>query len=141
MKKVKRNTLAFKILLGVVVIHLAAVAMSIHWALPAATQYAAHYLCVQALAGHRDALQVFKHEVEPLNPLFKLVYFSLDEQRALIRASGLGFMRPATAIYQPGFGCVVFLENKIDKLELQPAVQEEYLPERLEAAREIRAAT
>ncbi|MDE1715953.1 serine hydrolase [Chromobacterium amazonense] len=92
-----------------------------YWAVPAATGYAAHYLCVQTLVSGRNPDKVFEREVKPINPLFNLVSFNVDRRSSTVAASGLGLMREATALYRPGLGCTVVAGTPLADLRQQAA--------------------
>lgn len=97
------------------------VAGLLYWSLPVATGYAAHYLCTQTLIADREPDGVFRREVAPINPLLRLVRFHVDKVQATVRATGLGFIRPATALYRPGLGCTLIVATNAESLNRQSA--------------------
>ncbi|CDG82044.1 beta-lactamase family protein [Janthinobacterium agaricidamnosum NBRC 102515 = DSM 9628] len=106
----------WKSLAAVVVLLLLAGAAALYWAMPVASGYAAHYLCTQALVAGRDADVVFRREVAPINPLLRMVSYQVDRSLATVRASGLGFIRPVSALYRPGLGCTLMVDTDVATL-------------------------
>ena len=113
--------LIWKGVMAIALLLLLAAAAALYWAMPAATGYAAHYLCTQSLVAGRDADAVFRREVEPINPLLLLVRYRVDRSRATVRAAGLGFIRPVSALYRPGLGCTLLVGTDAATLIRQAA--------------------
>ncbi|MCA8256647.1 beta-lactamase family protein [Burkholderia sp. AU31624] len=112
-----RVAAAFKMLAATAVLLLVIAAGLLYWALPAATGYASHYLCVRALAGgDGDARALFAREVKPINPLFNFVTYRIDRARQTVEAAGLGVLRSTVALYRPGLGCTIAPAGAIDAL-------------------------
>ncbi|VWC83482.1 beta-lactamase [Burkholderia lata] len=115
-----RVAAAFKILAATVVLLLVIAAGLLYWALPAATGYASHYLCVRTLAGgDGDARALFAREVKPINPLFKFVTYRIDRARQTVEAAGPGGLRSTVALYRPGLGCTIAPADAIDALRAE----------------------
>lgn len=118
-----RIATAFKILAAVVVLLLAIAVGLLYWALPAATGYASHYLCVRVLAvgdgKDVDARTVFAREVKPINLLFNFVTYRIDRARKTVEAAGLGVLRSKIALYRPGLGCTIAPADALDALRAE----------------------
>ncbi|MGY6236451.1 serine hydrolase domain-containing protein [Burkholderia ambifaria] len=115
-----RVAAVFKMLAVTVVLLLVIAAGLLYWALPAATGYASHYLCVRVLAGgDGDARTLFSREVKPINPSFNLVTYRIDRARQTVEAAGLGVLHSAVALYRPGLGCTIAPADAIDALRAQ----------------------
>ncbi|UTV59931.1 serine hydrolase domain-containing protein [Burkholderia arboris] len=110
----------FKMLAATAVLLLVIAAGVLYWALPAATGYASHYLCVRVLAGgDGNARAVFAREVKPINPLFNFVTYRIDRARQTVEAAGLGVLRATVALYRPGLGCTLAPADALDALRIQ----------------------
>ncbi|VWC15785.1 beta-lactamase [Burkholderia arboris] len=115
-----RVATVFKMLAATAVLLLVIAAGVLYWALPAATGYASHYLCVRVLAGgDGNARAVFAREVKPINPLFNFVTYRIDRARQTVEAAGLGVLRATVALYRPGLGCTIAPADALDALRIQ----------------------
>ncbi|MGT0250548.1 serine hydrolase domain-containing protein [Burkholderia pyrrocinia] len=115
-----RIATVFKRLAATAVVLLVIAAVVLYWALPAATGYASHYLCVRVLAGgDGNARAVFTREVKPINLLFNFVTYRIDGARQTVEAAGLGVLRSTVALYRPGLGCTIAPADAIDALRVQ----------------------
>ncbi|MBY8608729.1 MAG: serine hydrolase [Burkholderia sp.] len=115
-----RVATVFKMLAATAVLLLVIAAGVLYWALPAATGYASHYLCVRVLAGgDGNARAVFAREVKPINPLFNFVTYRIDRARQTVEAAGLGVLHATVALYRPGLGCTIAPADALDALRVQ----------------------
>ena len=122
-----RVAAAFKMFAATAVLLLVIAAGLLYWALPAATGYASHYLCVRALAGgDGDARALFAREVKPINPLFNFVTYRIDRARQTVEAAGV--LRSTVALYRPGLGCTIAPAGAIDACARRAAASRCRLP-------------
>ncbi|MCG8563560.1 MAG: beta-lactamase family protein [Desulfobacterales bacterium] len=88
-------------------------------ALPIGTGYSAKYICSQLFLAQRDPDQVFREDVKPTNPLFRLVSIRVNYEGQSVTARALGFWKPMTALYRDGCGCTLAVGTELDALRDQ----------------------
>jgi len=85
-------------------------------AIPVGTGYASKYVCSQVFLANRDSKIVFENDVKPTNPLFLIIGTKVDYDKKTVTAKGLGFWRPATAVYREGCGCTLEVDTTREEL-------------------------
>ncbi|MDD9304148.1 MAG: hypothetical protein HUK40_18085 [Desulfobacter sp.] len=85
-------------------------------ALPIGTGYSAKYVCSQVFLANRNPATVFKNEVLPTHPLFRLVSPRVDYENRTVTSKALGFWKPMTAVYREGCGCTLAVDTSRDQL-------------------------
>ena len=91
----------------------------VYQAMPIGTGYSAKYICSQVFIAHRDPEFVFQNEVKPINPLFLMVRNQVDETDQTVTATGLGFIKPFTAVYRKECGCTLLIGTRKAELNKQ----------------------
>jgi hypothetical protein len=96
--------LAKKSLIGIAVIMIAAM-ITLGWlfskAMPIGTGYVAKYLCSSTFISNRDPEIVFREDVSPVNPLAKIVDYTIDRRQKSVTAdsfAALGFQEQKVII-------------------------------------------
>lgn len=109
------------IIIGCVVIILLAIislGTLLYKALPVGTGYVAKYVCSGVFISGRPPSVVFKEDVQPVNPLARLINFSINRSDASVTATGFGFFS-RTAVYRDGCGCTLVVGVSQTQLQRQ----------------------
>jgi CubicO group peptidase (beta-lactamase class C family) len=80
-------------------------------ALPIGTGYSAKYICSQVFLAGRDPVRVFREDVTPTHPLFRLVTPHVDYDAKTVTADVFGFWKEMTAVYRDGCGCTLAIDS------------------------------
>lgn len=78
--------------------------------------YVAKYLCSQIFLAGRDVDGLFEHEIKPVNPLFALIDYQVDQTRQTVFASSFGNWKEIEAVYREGFGCTLAVDTSRQEL-------------------------
>ena len=90
------------------------------WVLaPIGNGYTAKYLCSHVFTSGQDPEEAMELFIEPVNPLFKIVRYQVDDEHKEVTARFLGFLRPATAVYREGCGCTLLVDGDREELMQQ----------------------
>lgn len=84
-------------------------------AMPIGTGYTAKYLCSSTFVSEREPGPVFEEDVKPVNPLARLVDYTVDRENRSVTADVFG-MFAMTAIYMDGCGCALVIDTTADKM-------------------------
>ena len=86
-----------KIILIVFAIILIAAVLASGWlfskAAPIGTGYVAKYLCSSTFISDREPEIVFQEDIAPVNPLAKIVNYTIDREKKSVTASSFGSKR------------------------------------------------
>ena len=114
-----------KSFIGIAVILIAAV-ITIGWlfskAMPIGTGYVAKYLCSSTFISNRDPEIVFREDVSPVNPLAKIVDYTIDRRQKSVTADSFGLFG-LTAIYREGCGCSLVIDTTAAEMRKQKLVE------------------
>ena len=88
-------------------------------AFPIGTGYVAKYLCSSTFISGRDDEAVFREDVSPVNPLAKLVSYTIDRKEKSVRADTFGLFE-SVALYREGCGCTLTQGVSPEELKRQP---------------------
>jgi CubicO group peptidase (beta-lactamase class C family) len=88
-------------------------------ALPIGTGYAAKYICSSVFVSGREDSVVFREDVEPVNPLAKLVSYTVDRKSKAVSATAFGIFE-SQAIFRDGCGCTLVRGMSVEALKKQP---------------------
>jgi CubicO group peptidase (beta-lactamase class C family) len=100
-------------------------------AMPIGTGYVAKYLCSSTFVSDRNPKTVFKEDVAPVNPLAKIVNYTIDSQQKTVTADSFGLFR-LTALYRDGCGCSLVVGTTAEKMRNQELVEPGFMKKRLE---------
>lgn len=118
MKILRRILLALLLILVVLVLLL--------WLKPPAllrvgANYSAKIVCSNVFLAGRDPDAILRIDVQsPGIAVLKFMHVSVDHERGIVRAGFLGFIGNGLAEYQPGKGCTVLPDGKLDQPALMP---------------------
>ncbi len=113
---VKRSVTGLAVVLAVSV---AAAGWLLAKALPIGTGYTAKYICSSVFISGRDDVTAFSEDVKPVNPLARLVSYTVDRKAGSVTADAYGFAA-AKAIYREGCGCTLVVGKTEAELRGQP---------------------
>jgi CubicO group peptidase (beta-lactamase class C family) len=88
-------------------------------AIPIGTGYVAKYICSSVFISGRDDRTVFEEDVSPVNPLAKIVSYSVDRKGKAVTADTFGLFE-SKAIYREGCGCTLVVRIPEEELMKQP---------------------
>jgi CubicO group peptidase (beta-lactamase class C family) len=125
---VKRSLIAVAVLVATAA---AAAGWLLAKALPIGTGFAAKYICSSVFVSGRDDATAFREDVQPVNPLSRLVSYSVDRTAGSVTAHAYGFAQ-ATAIYREGCGCTLVVGKTEAELRRQPIAAPEIRESRLD---------
>lgn len=112
-------------LIGISVILVAAV-ITLGWlyskAVPLGTGFVAKYLCSSTFISNRDPEIVFREDVSPVNPLAKIVSYTIDRRQKSVTSDSFGLFG-LTAIYREGCGCSLVIDTTAEEMGRQKLVQ------------------
>ena len=112
-------------LIGVPVILIAA-AITFGWlfskAVPIGTGFVAKYLCSSTFISNRNPEVVFQEDVSPVNPLAKIVDYTIDHQQKSVTSDSFGLFA-LTAIYREGCGCSLVIGTTAEKMRTQKLIE------------------
>jgi hypothetical protein len=118
--EMKRGKKTIVIGIGVLlVLVLAGAGWYLSMAVPLGTGYAAKYICSSVFISHRDPQTTYREEVEPINPLAKIIQVEeIDRVQKKVVASSFGLFK-STALYREGCGCTLVTETTQAELRKQ----------------------
>ena len=93
--------------------------------LPIGSGYVAKYLCTSTFVAGRDPEIVFREDISPVNPLARVVKYSIDRQNKSVTADSFGLF-PQTAIYRDGCGCSLVIDTTAEKMRKQKLVEPDF---------------
>jgi CubicO group peptidase (beta-lactamase class C family) len=112
-------------LIGAAVILVAAV-ITFGWlfskAVPLGTGFVAKYLCSSTFISNRDPEIVFQEDVSPVNPLTKIVDYTIDRRQKSVTSDSFGLFG-LTAIYREGCGCTLVIGTTAEEMGRQKLVE------------------
>lgn len=115
----KRGVNGLLVVMGVLSIGLASAAV---WfmaqAMPIGTGYVAKYLCTNTFLSKRDPKTVFIEDIRPVNPLAKVVAWSVDSDDLSVTATAFKIFK-SKAIYRQGCGCTLVVGTTEAALQQQ----------------------
>jgi CubicO group peptidase (beta-lactamase class C family) len=121
-------------LIGVAVILMAAIIAS-GWlfskAAPLGTGFVAKYLCSSTFISNRNPEIVFQEDVLPVNPIAKIVDFTIDRQQKSVTSDSFGFFG-LTAIYREGCGCSLVIGTTAEEMGKQKFLEPGFMSNRPE---------
>jgi CubicO group peptidase (beta-lactamase class C family) len=119
-------------LIGVAVL-LGAVLIASGWLLsrlvPIGTGYVAKYLCSSTFVSDRNPETVFREDVAPVNPLSKIVDYTIDRRQKTVTADSFGLFG-LTALYREGCGCSLVIGITAEKMRRQELVEPGFAAQR-----------
>jgi len=118
-----------KIILIVFAIILIAAVLASGWlfskAAPIGTGYVAKYLCSSTFISDREPEIVFQEDIAPVNPLAKIVNYTIDREKKSVTANSFGLFG-LTAIYRDGCGCSLVVGTTAAEMARQKLVPPDY---------------
>jgi len=112
-------------LIGISVILVAAM-ITFGWllskAVPIGTGFVAKYLCSSTFISNRDPEIVFREDVSPVNPLAKIVDYSIDRRQKSVTSDSFGLFG-LTAIYREGCGCSLVIDTTAEEMGRQKLIE------------------
>jgi len=102
----RRQRIALKVL-GILLIFIIIIAgWYLNRAVPVGVGYVAKYLCSSTFISQRDPAVVFEEDIKPVNPLARVVKWTIDRDDRSVTASSFGLVK-AKAVYRDGCGCTL----------------------------------
>ena len=87
-------------------------------ALPVGTGYVAKYLCSSTFISERDPAVVFEEDIKPVNPLARVVRWSVDAEGRTVTARALRVFE-SRSLYREGVGCTLIRDVTEEQLRGQ----------------------
>lgn len=116
----KTRTKRFLVFLGLMV---ASATVAAGWYLakvvPIGTGYVAKYICSSVFISGREDKTVFEEDVAPVNPLARIVTYTIDREAKRVRAHSFGLFS-SVAVYREGCGCTLAVGISEAELRKQP---------------------
>ena len=118
-----------KIVLTLSAVLLIAVVLAAGWlfskAAPIGTGFVAKYICSSTFISNRDPAIVFQEDVVPVNPLAKIVNYTIDRAQKSVTANSFGLFG-LTAIYRDGCGCSLVIGTTAEEMARQKLVPPDF---------------
>ena len=83
--------------------------------MPVGTGYVAKYLCSSTFVSGRDPATVFEEDIKPVNPLARLIDFTIDRADRSVTADAFGGFA-MTAAYLDGCGCALVVGTTAENI-------------------------
>jgi len=119
-----------KITLYTAAVALIAAAVAFGWlfgkAIPIGTGFVAKYICSSTFISKRDPGIVFREDVAPVNPLARIVSYSIDRQQKSVTADAFGLFG-LSAVYREGCGCSLVIGTTAEKMAAQKLVPPDFI--------------
>jgi CubicO group peptidase (beta-lactamase class C family) len=100
-------------------------------AAPLGTGFVAKYLCSSTFISNRNPEIVFQEDVLPVNPIAKIVDFTIDRQQKSVTSDSFGFFG-LTAIYREGCGCSLVIGTTAEEMGKQKLLEPGFMANRPE---------
>jgi CubicO group peptidase (beta-lactamase class C family) len=91
-------------------------------AVPIGTGYVAKYLCSSTFVSDRNPETVFREDVAPVNPLAKIVDYTIDRRQKTVTSDSFGLFG-LEALYREGCGCSLVIGTTAEKMRRQELVE------------------
>ena len=98
-------------------------------AIPMATGLVSKWLCSTTFISQRDPDTAYLEDIAPVNPMTKLVDYSIDHQAKSVTSTSFGYF-PLQAIYREGCGCSLVIDTSAEEIRRQNLVRPGFIEQR-----------